>query len=116
MKQETITRSIDRRGPWLSGLSDAIWDHPELAFCETFAAHLLCVALRKEGLAGIPTAFSGRFGSGKPVIGILGEYGALAGMSQKADVTHPEPIVPGAAATAADTICWGWAPWRRPLR
>lgn len=101
MKQETITRSIDRRGPWLSGLSDAIWDHPELAFCETFAAQLLCDALRKEGfavtegLAGIPTAFSGRFGSGKPVIGILGEYDALAGMSQKADVTHPEPIVPG---------------------
>ncbi len=101
MKKEAIIHSIDRRGEWLSGLSDAIWDHPELAFHETFAADLLCDALRQEGfaveegIAGIPTAFLGRFGEGKPVIGILGEYDALAGMSQQADVTHPEPIVPG---------------------
>ena len=49
MKKEAIIHSIDRRGEWLSGLSDAIWDHPELAFHETFAADLLCDALRQEG-------------------------------------------------------------------
>lgn len=101
MNKTDITGAIDRRSEWLFGLSDAIWDHPELAFHETYAVNLLCDALRKEGftveerLAGISTAFSGRFGEGKPVIGILGEYDALAGMSQKADVTHAEPIVPG---------------------
>lgn len=101
MKKADITGAIDRRSEWLFSLSDAIWDHPELAFHETYAANLLCDALQKEGfiveegVAGIPTAFSGRFGEGKPVIGILGEYDALAGMSQKADVTHAEPIVPG---------------------
>ena len=99
MKKADITGVIDRRSEWLFSLSDAIWDHPELAFHETYAANLLCDALRKEGftveegVAGIPTAFLGRFGEGKPVIGILGEYDALAGMSRKADVTHAEPII-----------------------
>ena len=101
MKKTDVVSAIDRRSEWFFSLSDAIWDSPELAFHETFAANLLCDALRKEGfavtehLAGIPTAFSGRFGEGGPVIGILGEYDALAGLSQKADVTHPEPIIHG---------------------
>ena len=50
-----------------------------------------------ETIGGLPTAFLGRFGEGKPVIGILGEYDALPGMSQQADATHPEPVTPGGA-------------------
>lgn len=103
MKISAVTESIDRRADWLFSLSDAIFDHPETAFQERFAAGLLCEALRREGftvtegLGSLPTAFCGCFGEGKPVIGILGEYDALPGMSQQADVTHPEPVIPGAA-------------------
>ena len=103
MKISAVTESIDRRADWLFSLSDAIFDHPETAFQERFAAGLLCEALRREGFAvteaigGLPTAFRGRFGEGKPVIGILGEYDALPGMSQQADATHPEPVTPGGA-------------------
>ena len=103
MKISAVTESIDRRADWLFSLSDAIFDHPETAFQERFAAGVLCGALRREGftvtegLGSLPTAFCGCFGEGKPVIGILGEYDALPGMSQQADATHPEPVIPGAA-------------------
>ena len=50
----------------------------------------------EEGLAGIPTAFKAVYGTGKPVIGFLGEYDALASMSQKACVSHKEPVQEGA--------------------
>ena len=36
-------------------------------------------------MAGIPTAFVATFGSGKPVIGILGEYDALPGLATEAN-------------------------------
>ena len=36
----------------------------------------------QPGVAGIPTAFIATYGSGGPVIGILGEYDALPGLSQ----------------------------------
>jgi len=49
----------------------------------------------RENLAGIPTAFSGSWGSGKPVIGILGEFDALAGLSQKANIAVKEPLIHG---------------------
>lgn len=47
----------------------------------------------ERGVAGIPTAFIATFGSGSPVIGLLGEYDALPGMSQ--DTTtflHPRKV------------------------
>lgn len=79
---------IDEKKELLTGLSDKLWDDPETAFAEFHSAKLLCDALRAEGftvqenLADIPTAFSGRFGSGKPVIAFLGEYDALSNLNQ----------------------------------
>lgn len=51
-----------------------------------------------EGDAGIPTCFTGTFsyGTGKPVMGILGEYDALSSLSQKAADPHKEPLTEGA--------------------
>ncbi|RLG97919.1 amidohydrolase, partial [Candidatus Bathyarchaeota archaeon] len=48
----------------------------------------------KRGVAGMPTAFVATWGEGKPVIGIMGEYDALPGLSQK-KVPRPEPLEPG---------------------
>ena len=50
----------------------------------------------ERGVAGMPTAFVAVYGSGKPVIGILGEYDALPGLSQKAAVSEQEVLVEGA--------------------
>ena len=66
---------LDEKAHFLNDFSDGIWADPETAFTEFHAAGRYCSALRSEGfevtenLAGIPTAFSGRFGSGHPVIG-----------------------------------------------
>ena len=93
--------AIDQISGDVCNLSDAIWDVPETAFRETTAAQLQCETLEKLGfqvkrdLADIPTAFSGRWGSGKPVIGILGEFDALSGLSQKANAATKEPIQVG---------------------
>jgi len=59
----------------------------------------LCRAKRLPGnphVADIPTAFIAEFGSGKPIIGILGEFDALPGLSQKVTPTK-EVLNPGAA-------------------
>lgn len=83
--------------------SDEIWNHPETAFAETKSAQIQCQLLKElgfcvtENLADIPTAFSGRYGEGKPVIGILGEFDALSGMSQQADSAIKQAIQEGAA-------------------
>ena len=92
---------IDRQADFFRELADEIWDHPELSLKEFRAADLYCRKLRELGfevtekLCGIETAFCGRFGSGKPVIGILGEFDALSGLSQEAGSTEAKPLVPG---------------------
>ncbi len=94
--------AIDRVSDQIIAVSDAVWDNPETAFLEEVATKVQCELLENLGfevqtnLANIPTAFSGRYGSGKPVIGILGEFDALSGLSQKADIFEKEPITAGA--------------------
>ena len=81
----------------LKQLSDRIWDLAELKFCETQSAAALEDFMQQQGfrvergVAGIPTAFRCTFGSGKPVIGFLGEYDALSGLSQQAGAVQPCP-------------------------
>lgn len=88
---------IDEKADVIDGAADYIWDHPETAFTEFRSAAYLCGVLRAEGftveenLAGIGTAFSGRFGSGRPVIGILGEFDALSGLGQVAGAVEHQP-------------------------
>lgn len=88
---------IDQHQARFSALSDAIWDRPETRFTETFAAGLLSTALEQEGFrieraaGGIDTAFIASYGSGQPVIALLGEYDALAGLSQQAECSTRTP-------------------------
>lgn len=70
-------------------MSDKIWDFAELGLIEFKSSALLADELEKHGfrvergIAGMPTAFVATWGEGKPVIGIMGEYDALPGLSQK---------------------------------
>ena len=79
---------LDEKAQFLYNFSDDIWANPETAFTEFHAAERYCRALRSEGfavtenLAGIPTAFSGRFGSGHPVIGVLAEFDRVIGLDR----------------------------------
>lgn len=89
---EFIEKVIERCAETIVKANDQIWEYAELAFHEHQSAKLLCGLLREEGflvdtgLAGMPTCFRGSFsyGSGKPVVGILGEFDALAILSQEA--------------------------------
>ena len=101
---EFLERVIDEKSAKILEASDKIWEYAELAFHETKSAALLKAVLKEEGFtltegdAGIPTCFTGRFsyGTGKPVMGILGEYDALAALSQKAALTEKAPVQAGA--------------------
>jgi aminobenzoyl-glutamate utilization protein B len=83
-------------------ISDAIWNYAELGMQEFKSSALLIKTLEEEGfnvekgVAGIPTCFVASWGSGKPVIGILGEYDALPMLSQKPLTPRQIPLVEGA--------------------
>jgi aminobenzoyl-glutamate utilization protein B len=83
-------------------ISDAIWGYAELGMQEFKSSALLIKTLEDEGfavekgVAGMPTCFVASWGSGKPVIGILGEYDALPMISQKALSSVQSPVVEGA--------------------
>ncbi len=85
----------EREGEYRT-FSKKIWEYAEIGLREINSAEAFCKRLEDSGfritknLAGIPTAFCGEFGYGKPIIGILGEFDALEGLSQKAGVTRRE--------------------------
>ncbi len=82
-------------------LSDAIWANPEVAWQEFRASKAQADALAAEGFRitwdlGVGnTVFVAEWGEGKPVLGFLGEFDALPGLSQKCQPTQ-EPVTPGA--------------------
>ncbi len=83
-------------------ISDAIWGFAELGMQEFKSSALLIKTLEEagfkveKGVAGMPTCFVATWGSGKPVIGILGEFDALPMISQKALTPQQSPLVEGA--------------------
>ncbi len=106
-KQAAVV-SIDRQQPEMIQMADQIWAFAETALREVQSAALLADYAEAQGfevergVAEMPTAFIATYGKGKPVIGIMGEYDALPGISQKAQPTQ-EPLEEGVAAMAADT-------------
>lgn len=102
MGKQTAWKEIDNTAAEILEASDTIWGCAETAFLETGSMKVLCDLLRKEGFAveegtaGVPTAFKGTFGSGKPVIGFLGEYDALSGLNQEAGIAEKKAFNSGA--------------------
>jgi aminobenzoyl-glutamate utilization protein B len=82
-------------------VSRQIWEAAELGFHETKSSAILQQELKangfavESGVAQMPTAFTATYGSGKPVIVIMGEFDALPGLSQK-DIPALMPVQPGA--------------------
>ena len=88
-ERATDTYLDQTRERWTT-LAKKIWDTPETALNEKKSAQALVEALQKEGfrvtwgVGGEPTAFVATAGSGSPTLGLLAEYDALPGLSQKA--------------------------------
>jgi aminobenzoyl-glutamate utilization protein B len=86
--KDGLARYLDGQTEHLSQVAMEIWDLAELGYQETRSAELLAEELEahgfsvERGVAGIPTAFVASYGSGHPIVGILGEYDALPGINQ----------------------------------
>ncbi len=91
-KASVVAQMDATRAPY-EKLALEIWEYAELGYQETKSSGALQQALAaagfevEAGVAGMPTAFVASYGSGAPVIGILGEFDALPGVSQ---TTSPE--------------------------
>lgn len=100
MDYELLDALIQGKKACFEQAADQIWEFAELRYQEHKSAKLQKELLRKEGftveeeIGGIPNAFRASYGSGHPVVGLLGEFDALPNLSQQADVTEPAPIVP----------------------
>jgi aminobenzoyl-glutamate utilization protein B len=100
--KQSAVNAIDRHAADLNELSDRIWAYAEIALREHRSAAALADFAERQGfrvqrgVAGMPTAFVARYGEGHPVIGVMGEYDALPGLSQKA-LPEKMPLVEGAA-------------------
>jgi aminobenzoyl-glutamate utilization protein B len=96
-----IHAAVDTRASRYTRLADEIWEFAELGFAESRSSKAQMDMLAAEGfkvtagIAGLPTAFVAERGKGKPVIGLLGEFDALAGMSQVAGSAKEEFLHPG---------------------
>lgn len=112
--QEEVLKSLDEKSGFYTDVSQQIWEYAELGYLETKSTALLQKTLSdagfevKAGVAGIPTAFVAEYGSGKPVIGIMAEFDALPGVSQKA-VPFREPVVEGGSGHACGHHLFGTA-------
>ena len=99
--KDEIIKNLDAQTQKYGDIAHEIWDLAEMGYLEEKSSALLQETLAnegfsiKKGIAGIPTAFVAEYGSGYPVIAILGEYDALPGLSQEA---VPEKKTAGKAA------------------
>ena len=89
-RHKEILELVDQHAAHFSGVSKDIWDYAELGYQEEKSSALLQRELQTAGfrvqapVAEEPTAFVATYGQGPPVIGILGEFDALPGLSQAA--------------------------------
>jgi aminobenzoyl-glutamate utilization protein B len=102
MNEHPVWSHVTKNEARARALSDAVWATPETCYGEHCSAAAHAEALRDlgfavtTGIAGIPTAVLGEAGTEGPVIAFLGEFDALAGLSQEADLAEQRPLESGA--------------------
>lgn len=100
-EKQAAVAAIDAKASLITQVADRIWSFAELSLQEVKSCALYCEVCEREGftvergICGISTAFSARYGSGGPVIGVLAEYDALSGLSQRMGPVAEAPIVVG---------------------
>ena len=102
MNEHPVWSLVEAAAPRLVDLSHRVWATPETCYAERQSVAAHAEELRAQGFdvtenpAGIPTAVIGEWGEGGPVIAFLGEFDALAGLSQEADLAEQKPLTAGA--------------------
>ena len=112
--KKQLLSSIEQKSDELITMSDNIWYAAEVAFREEKSAQYLMEYAKQNGfdvdsdLAGMPTAFTATFGEGSPVIGIIGEFDALPGLSQTT-VPYKNELTEGGAGHGCGHNLFGTA-------
>jgi len=101
MAKNVALNWINENEKQLIEISDKIWGYAEVSLMEYETSKLLSNEIEKHGfkvvrsIAGLPTAFVASWGTGHPIIGVLGELDALPGLSQHS-VPYKKPFREGA--------------------
>ena len=100
--KNSIIASVENQKNQMIETSDLIWEAAETSLKEFKSSGYLIEYAKKNGfqvktgVADIETAFTASYGSGRPIIGILGEFDANAGISQKRQPVREARIAGGA--------------------
>ncbi|MCC7243244.1 MAG: amidohydrolase [Acidobacteria bacterium] len=95
-------RGVDEMAKMAQEMVDSVFSFGELGFQEFETSKYLTGMLEQNGftvqrgVAGIPTAWVARWGSGKPVIAMGSDIDGIPQASQKPGVAYPDPIIVGA--------------------
>jgi aminobenzoyl-glutamate utilization protein B len=101
LKREIVQR-VDARAKMVQVMVDTVFSFGELGFQEFETSRYLTEILEENGfkiergVAGIPTAWTARWGSGKPVIALGSDIDGIPQGSQKPGVAYHDPLIPGA--------------------
>jgi aminobenzoyl-glutamate utilization protein B len=101
LKAEAV-KEIDAQAKSIQQMVDQVFSYAELGFQEFETSKYLTGILEKNGfkvergVAGIPTAFVAKWGSGKPVISLGSDIDDIPQSSNKPGVGYHDPIVTGA--------------------
>src|ERR1700731_2865982 len=97
-----LAGQIDAMKKQAQVMVDSVFSFGELGFQEFETSKYLTGILESEGfkvtrgVAGIPTAWTATWGSGKPVIALGSDLDCIPQASQKPGVAYRDPLVPGA--------------------
>ena len=109
-----VIAGIDAKAVGYADVAKQIWGFAEVGYQEEKSSALLQASLAaagftiQKGVADIPTAFVATWGTGAPVIGILGEFDALPGLSQEATPVK-KPVVENGAGHGCGHNLFGTA-------
>jgi len=101
LKAEAATE-IDAKAKMIQVMVDQVFSYGELGFQEIETSKYLTGLLEENGfkvergVAGIPTAFVARWGSGKPVISLGSDIDDIPQAGQKPGVGYKDPMIVGA--------------------
>jgi aminobenzoyl-glutamate utilization protein B len=97
-----VANGVEARRKLAQVINDTVFSFGELAYQEVETSKYLTTVLEnngfavERGIAGIPTAWVARWGSGHPIISLGSDIDCLPKASQKPGVAYREPLVEGA--------------------
>ena len=98
--KEEVLEEVESLQKLTQEIVDQVFSHSELGFQEFWTVEYLTTVLRNEGFqvetgcAGMPTCYIASWGSGRPVVGFMGDIDGLPETSQRPGVAYEDPLIP----------------------